>query len=162
MSLRLRSASRPPGAAPSSTGPSVSGSPGRWRRSRGGSGSPSRLTSVRPGPEFAKLAYLSAMGVAYSSVSVALLEEAVRRVAVLGGNRIPFARSNSRYAAASNQDMLTAALDGLIARFGLAGERLGEGGGRARLQHSRDFNPTPGAPVGPPPGPRAPPPHTHP
>ena len=50
----------------------------------------------------------------------------VRRVAVLGGNRIPFARSNSRYAEASNQDMLTAALDGLIARFGLAGEQLGE------------------------------------
>src|SRR4051812_16858503 len=140
MSLRLRSASRPPGAAPSSTGPSVSGSPGRWRRSRGGSGSPSRLTSVRPGPEFAKLAYLSAMGVAYSSVSVALLEEAVRRVAVLGGNRIPFARSNSRYAAASNQDMLTAALDGLIARFGLAGQQVGEVVAGAVLKHSRDFN----------------------
>src|SRR5918996_952613 len=42
-----------------------------------------------------------------------------RRVAIVGGNRIPFARSNSRYAAASNLDMLTAALDGLIARFGL-------------------------------------------
>ncbi|MFC7528261.1 acetyl-CoA C-acetyltransferase [Actinoplanes sp. GCM10030250] len=64
----------------------------------------------------------------------------VRRVAVLGGNRIPFARSNSRYAKASNQDMLTAALDGLIARFGLAGEQLGEVVAGAVLKHSRDFN----------------------
>ncbi|WP_328477412.1 acetyl-CoA C-acetyltransferase [Actinoplanes sp. NBC_00393] len=64
----------------------------------------------------------------------------VRRVAVLGGNRIPFARSNSRYAQASNQDMLTAALDGLIARFGLAGEQLGEVVAGAVLKHSRDFN----------------------
>ncbi|MEU8658912.1 acetyl-CoA C-acetyltransferase, partial [Actinoplanes philippinensis] len=64
----------------------------------------------------------------------------VRRVAVLGGNRIPFARSNSRYAEASNQDMLTAALDGLVARFGLAGERLGEVVAGAVLKHSRDFN----------------------
>jgi len=37
-----------------------------------------------------------------------------RRVAVIGGNRIPFARSNSVYSRASNQDMLTAALDGLV------------------------------------------------
>src|SRR3954465_8971176 len=64
----------------------------------------------------------------------------VRRVAIIGGNRIPFARSGGPYARASNQDMLTAALDGLVARFGLAGERLGEGGAGAGLQHSRDFN----------------------
>jgi len=63
-----------------------------------------------------------------------------RRVAVLGGNRIPFARSNSRYAAASNQDMLTAALDGLVARFGLAGQQIGEVVAGAVLKHSRDFN----------------------
>ena len=61
-----------------------------------------------------------------------------RRVAVLGGNRIPFARSDSAYAHATNQDMLTAALDGLIDRFGLAGERLGEVAGGAVLKHSRD------------------------
>ncbi|BBH71399.1 acetyl-CoA acetyltransferase [Actinoplanes sp. OR16] len=64
----------------------------------------------------------------------------IKRVAVLGGNRIPFARSNSRYAEASNQDMLTATLDGLIARFGLAGEQLGEVVAGAVLKHSRDFN----------------------
>ncbi len=63
-----------------------------------------------------------------------------RPVAVLGGNRIPFARSNSAYSHASNQDMLTAALEGLIARFELAGERLGEVAAGAVLKHSRDFN----------------------
>jgi acetyl-CoA C-acetyltransferase len=65
---------------------------------------------------------------------------APRRVAVIGGNRIPFARSNRAYAKASNQDMLTAALDGLVARFGLEGERLGEVAAGAVLKHSRDFN----------------------
>ncbi|MEV2237610.1 acetyl-CoA C-acetyltransferase [Micromonospora sp. NPDC049891] len=64
----------------------------------------------------------------------------VRRVAVIGGNRIPFARSNSRYASASNADMLGAALDGLIARFGLAGQRVGEVVAGAVLKHSKDFN----------------------
>ena len=63
-----------------------------------------------------------------------------RRVAVLGGNRIPFARSNSAYADASNQEMLTAAFDGLVARFGLEGERMGEVVAGAVLKHSRDFN----------------------
>ena len=58
----------------------------------------------------------------------------------MGGNRIPFARSNRTYAQASNGDMLTAALDGLVARFGLQGERLGEVAAGAVLKHSRDFN----------------------
>jgi acetyl-CoA C-acetyltransferase len=62
----------------------------------------------------------------------------VRRVAVLGGNRIPFARSNSAYSHASNHDMLTAALDGLIARFNLNGELLGEVVAGAVLKHPRD------------------------
>jgi len=61
-----------------------------------------------------------------------------RRVAIVGGNRIPFARSNSVYSRASNQDMLTAALDGLVARYSLEGERLGEVAGGAVLKHSRD------------------------
>jgi acetyl-CoA C-acetyltransferase len=65
---------------------------------------------------------------------------APRRVAVIGGNRIPFARSNRAYSKASNQDMLTATLDGLVARFGLEGERLGEVVAGAVLKHSRDFN----------------------
>jgi acetyl-CoA C-acetyltransferase len=68
------------------------------------------------------------------------MKTSTRRVAVLGGNRIPFARSNTAYATASNQEMLTAALDGLVARFGLEGRRLGEVVAGAVLKHSRDFN----------------------
>jgi acetyl-CoA C-acetyltransferase len=56
----------------------------------------------------------------------------------VGGNRIPFARSDSAYSRASNQDMLTAALDGLVERYSLEGERLGEVAGGAVLKHSRD------------------------
>jgi acetyl-CoA C-acetyltransferase len=64
----------------------------------------------------------------------------VRRAAIVGGNRIPFARSNSAYAQASNQDMLTATLDGLVARFGLQGAQVGEVVAGAVLKHARDFN----------------------
>ncbi len=63
-----------------------------------------------------------------------------RRVAVLGGSRIPFARRNGAYAQASNQDMLTAALNFLAQRFGLEGQVLGEVAAGAVLKHSRDFN----------------------
>src|SRR4051794_3225296 len=63
-----------------------------------------------------------------------------RKAAIVGGNRIPFARSNGAYARAGNQDMLTATLDGLVARFGLQGERVGEVVAGAVLKHSRDFN----------------------
>lgn len=68
------------------------------------------------------------------------MNSSTRRVAILGGNRIPFARSNTAYSTASNQDMLTATLDGLATRFGLEGERLGEVVAGAVLKHSRDFN----------------------
>lgn len=61
-----------------------------------------------------------------------------RRVAIVGGNRIPFARSNGPYAHASDQDMLTATLDGLVERFGLEGERLDEVVAGAVLKHARD------------------------
>jgi acetyl-CoA C-acetyltransferase len=68
------------------------------------------------------------------------MTKTTRRVAILGGNRIPFARSNGAYATASNQEMLTAAIDGLVERFGLQGERIGEVAAGAVLKHSRDFN----------------------
>ncbi|WP_299055446.1 acetyl-CoA C-acetyltransferase [uncultured Nocardioides sp.] len=68
------------------------------------------------------------------------MQEKTRRVAIVGGNRTPFARSNGAYSTASNQDMLTAALDGLADRYDLAGERLGEVVAGAVLKHSRDFN----------------------
>lgn len=63
-----------------------------------------------------------------------------RPVAIVGGNRIPFARSDKAYAQASNQDMFTATLDGLVSRFNLQGEKLGMVVGGAVLKHSRDFN----------------------
>ncbi|WP_062292472.1 acetyl-CoA C-acetyltransferase [Demequina phytophila] len=61
-------------------------------------------------------------------------------VVVAGGNRIPFAKAGGPYARASNHDMLTAAIDGLVARAGLAGERIGEVAGGAVLKHPGDFN----------------------
>ena len=69
-------------------------------------------------------------------------QPAVRRVAIIGGNRIPFARSNGPYFTASNSDMLTAALNGLVDRYSLHGMRLGEVVAGAVLKHSRDFNMT--------------------
>ncbi len=66
--------------------------------------------------------------------------DGVRDAYILGGNRIPFGKVGGAYARASNQDMLTAALDGLIARHGLQSERIGEVVGGAVLKHSADFN----------------------
>ncbi|EIT72176.1 MULTISPECIES: acetyl-CoA C-acetyltransferase [Hydrocarboniphaga] len=63
-----------------------------------------------------------------------------RRVALLGGSRIPFCRSNTTYSNKSNQDMLTATLRGVVDKFQLQGERLGEVAAGAVLKHSRDFN----------------------
>ncbi|MFT3660328.1 MAG: acetyl-CoA C-acetyltransferase [Gordonia sp. (in: high G+C Gram-positive bacteria)] len=61
-------------------------------------------------------------------------------VYVLGGNRIPFARSNGAYVDETNQSMLTAALDGLVARYGLAGQHLGEVAGGAVVKLARDHS----------------------
>jgi acetyl-CoA C-acetyltransferase len=66
------------------------------------------------------------------------MTEKPRRVAILGGHRIPFARADGAYAQASNQDMLTTTLDGLVERFALDGERLGEVVAGAVLKHPRD------------------------
>ena len=63
-----------------------------------------------------------------------------RQAAIVGGNRTPFVRAGRRYARASAQDLLVAALDGLVARHGLAGERLGEVVAGVVLKHSRDLN----------------------
>jgi len=63
-----------------------------------------------------------------------------RKVAVVAGNRIPFARQDKTYRHASNSDMLTAALNGLVDRTGLGGEELGEVVAGAVLKHARDWN----------------------
>jgi acetyl-CoA C-acetyltransferase len=69
-----------------------------------------------------------------------LVGSAVRRVAILGGTRIPFARANGAYARVGNQDMLTAAFRGAVERFGLAGLRLGDVIAGAVMKHSKDYN----------------------
>ncbi|MBV8915421.1 MAG: acetyl-CoA C-acyltransferase, partial [Acetobacteraceae bacterium] len=68
------------------------------------------------------------------------MNSSTRRVAVLGGSRIPFARQNGPYARASNQDLLTAALNAVVEKFSLEGQTLGEVAAGAVLKHSRDFN----------------------
>ena len=69
-----------------------------------------------------------------------LVGSQVRRVGIVGGIRIPFARSMGAYAECSNQDMLVATLRALVDRFALAGERLGDVAAGAVLKHSRDYN----------------------
>jgi acetyl-CoA C-acetyltransferase len=69
-----------------------------------------------------------------------LVGSSVRRVAIIGGTRIPFARSMGAYAEASNQEMLSATLKALVARYQLQGERLGDVGAGAVLKHSQDYN----------------------
>jgi len=63
-----------------------------------------------------------------------------RRVAVLGGARIPFARANSAYAELGNQDMLTAAFKALVDKLDLKNQKLGEVAAGAVIKHSRDWN----------------------
>jgi len=69
-----------------------------------------------------------------------LVGSQVRRVAVVGGMRIPFARGHGAYSRVGNQDMFTAVLQALVAKFRIAGERLGDVTGGAVLKHSKDFN----------------------
>jgi acetyl-CoA C-acetyltransferase len=63
-----------------------------------------------------------------------------RRVAIVGGLRIPFCRAHTAYARASNQDMMTAVLQGLVKRYGLEGQTLGDVSLGAVIKHSRDYN----------------------
>lgn len=69
-----------------------------------------------------------------------LVGSQTRRVAIIGGTRIPFARAQGAYANVSNQDMLTAAFKGVVDKFGLRGERLDDVAGGAVMKHSRDWN----------------------
>jgi acetyl-CoA C-acetyltransferase len=69
-----------------------------------------------------------------------LVGSAVRRVAIVGGVRIPFARAHTAYADVGNQEMLTAAFRGTVERFRLEGERLGDVVAGAVIKHSKDYN----------------------
>ena len=64
----------------------------------------------------------------------------LRRVAIVGSARIPFCRAFTSYSECSNQDMMTAALKGLVEKFNLGGERLGEVALGAVMMHTRDWN----------------------
>lgn len=64
----------------------------------------------------------------------------VRRIAVIGGSRIPFCRSNSIYSEKTNLDMLSAVIQGLSDRFGLDGVQLDEVVAGAVTSHSKDWN----------------------
>lgn len=68
------------------------------------------------------------------------MSQIVRKVAVIGGARIPFAKSNSAYSHNSNQEMLAAALSGLVEKFSLSGKPIGEVVAGSVIKHSRDFN----------------------
>ncbi|WIM67655.1 acetyl-CoA C-acetyltransferase [Corynebacterium breve] len=68
------------------------------------------------------------------------MSDTLRNPVIVGGNRTPFAKSGTAYAAASTQQLLTAALDGLVARYGLAGEKIDEVAAGAVMKHSKDFN----------------------
>jgi acetyl-CoA C-acetyltransferase len=63
-----------------------------------------------------------------------------RRVAIVGSSRTPFARANTAYAHASNQDMMTAVLNSIVETYRLKGMRLGDVSLGAVIKHSRDWN----------------------
>ena len=69
-----------------------------------------------------------------------LVGTTVRRVAIVGGVRIPFARAHTAYATVGNQEMLTAVFRAVVERFGLHGSRLGDVAAGAVIKHSRDYN----------------------
>src|SRR5688572_12713386 len=68
------------------------------------------------------------------------MQNNVRRVAIVGSARIPFARSNTSYAQSGNLEMLTAAMKALVEKFGLRGQIIGEVAAGAVIKHSRDWN----------------------
>lgn len=68
------------------------------------------------------------------------MSQTLRRVAVIGGVRIPFCRSNTLYADLTNLEMLTTTLNGLVERYRLAGVHVDEVVGGAIVTHSRDWN----------------------
>src|SRR2546423_6313667 len=89
-----------------------------------------------------------------------LVGSAVRRVAIIGGVRIPFARAHGAYAKATNEEMLTAAFRGVVERFQLNGVRLGDAAAGAGIKHTKGNKPTP--PRAPDAGPGPPTPPLHP
>ena len=69
-----------------------------------------------------------------------MVQDKIRRVAVIGGTRIPFCRSNTQYSDLTNLQMMTTALNGLVDKYSLDGELIDEVVGGAVMSHSKDFN----------------------
>src|SRR5450631_1889568 len=69
-----------------------------------------------------------------------MADQTLRRIAVIGGSRIPFCRSNSLYADQTNLKMMSTALSGLVDKYNLKGVAIGEVVGGAVVTHSRDWN----------------------
>lgn len=69
-----------------------------------------------------------------------LVDKPIKKVAIIGYNRIPFARQNTNYAEVGNTDMMTTTLTGLINRYNLQGKLLGEVAGGAVIKHSWEIN----------------------
>lgn len=67
-------------------------------------------------------------------------ETRLRKIAIIGGSRIPFCRSNTLYANQTNLDMLTAAIQGVVERFGLEGKQIDQVLAGAVTTHSKDWN----------------------
>jgi len=84
------------------------------------------------------------------------MQRFLRRVAVIGGARIPFCRSNTFYADLSNLELMTGALNALIDRYNLKGQHIDEVVGGAVITHSKDFNLTREAVLGTPLAPSTP------
>ena len=74
---------------------------------------------------------------------------APRKVAIIGGLRIPFCRAHTKYARLSNQDMLTAVLRGMVDKVQLNGVALGDVVAGAVIKHARDWNRARGGSPGP-------------
>src|SRR5262245_55480176 len=93
------------------------------------SAGPRKCTNARRATRAAEHAYTYGMR-----------NQSSRRVVVVGGVRIPFCRAHTAYARCSNQDMMTAVLHALVAKYGLKNQRLGDVSLGAVIKHSRDFN----------------------
>ncbi len=74
--------------------------------------------------------------------------QTMRKVAVIGGVRTPFCRGNTSYDDLTNLDLMTAALNGLVDKYGLQGQHIDEVVGGAVVTHARDFNLTREAVIG--------------
>ncbi len=76
------------------------------------------------------------------------MQQTLRKVAVIGGVRTPFCRSNTGYDDLTNLDLMMAALNGLVEKYHLEGEHIDEVVGGAVITHAKDFNLTREAVIG--------------